>query len=281
MFINGRISPFQPGEPVKPEQFQGRQKIIDKYSNLLYESSKGKSHHFFITGKRGMGKTSLARYLKECARHKYQMIGVHIVNEGIHDIDGLIIQIVENILNEIEAEKWSKKIINAFTKYVDKVGLFGVTFKFKPEKDMLHNLRSNFAHFLMDLISNFEDKQGIFIIIDDVNGLSKTPEFANWYKSFTDTLATSFSGPTPIAMMLTGYSEKLEALSHHNESFSRIFKHANIGSLPEKEIKNFFIETFNEIDLQVETDALNLMTHFSSGLPTMMQEIGDGVFLGQ
>lgn len=278
MVMDEKISPFQPGEPVKPEKFQGRQKIIDKYSKFLYESSKGKSHHFFITGKRGMGKTSLARYLNECARHRYKMIGVHIVNEGIHDIDSLIIQIVENLLNEIEDEKWAEKIVKGFKDHVDKVGLFGVTLQFKPGKDLLNNLRNNFAHFLIDLIGNFKDKNGIFIIIDDINGLSKTAEFANWYKSFTDTLATSFSNPTPIAMMLTGYSEKLEALSQHNESFPRIFKHDNIGSLSKEEIKNFFIETFGQIDIKIEKQALNLMAHFSSGLPTMMQEIGDGVF---
>jgi hypothetical protein len=40
-------------------------------------------------------------------------------------------------------------------------------------------MRNNFAHFLMDLASNFKDKNGIFIIIDDINGLSISPEFAN------------------------------------------------------------------------------------------------------
>ena len=38
------------------------------------------------------------------------------------------------------------------------------------------------------------------------------------------------------------------------------------------------LKHFVKIDIQLELDALNLMAHFSSGLPTMMQEIGDGVF---
>jgi hypothetical protein len=96
--------------------------------------------------------------------------------------------------------------------------------------------------------------------------------------SFAETLATSFSTPTPIAMMLTGYSEKLDALSQHNESLPRIFKHDNIGSLSKDEIKKFFTKSFDKIDIELEKNALNLMAHFSSGLPTMMQEIGDGVF---
>ena len=75
---------------------------------------------------------------------------------------------------------------------------------------------------MCDLVNQFKDNDGLFIIIDDINGLSDTPEFANWYKSFADTMATSID-KAPIGMMLTGYPEKFNKLYEHNQSITRIF----------------------------------------------------------
>ncbi|MDR3062596.1 MAG: hypothetical protein LBU40_00465, partial [Methanobrevibacter sp.] len=68
--------------------------------------------------------------------------------------------------------------------------------------------------------------------------MSETPEFANWYKSFADTLSIEFRKKMPIIFILTGYPEKLRVLHEHNPSFSRLFKHIEIGELSESEIKN-------------------------------------------
>lgn len=270
-------SPFQPGEPVRPEKFEGRTSIIEEYKNYLMQVVNGNPQHFFITGKRGMGKTSLANFISNIAKNDYSLITAHIMNDGVHTIEELIIQIIERILNSIKSEKWSKKIFDYLKDSIETVGFGGLNIKFKPSKNELKNIKDNFAFYLIDLINNFKDKDGVFIVIDDINGLSDTPDFANWYKSFADTMATSIDF-VPIGIMLTGYPEKLEALYNHNPSFNRIFRHNEIGSLEKGDIKNFFIKNFNSVNIQIENSALQLMVHFSSGLPTMMQEIGDGVF---
>lgn len=54
-------SPFQPGKPVSPYYFKGRTKIVKKILRYLNKAEKGDVQHYFITGKKGMGKTSLAR----------------------------------------------------------------------------------------------------------------------------------------------------------------------------------------------------------------------------
>jgi len=279
MELIDKQSPFQPEEPVKPENFQGRKEIIEKYLPYIKQSANGNSQHFFITGKRGMGKTSLAAYLNEYAKHKYQMVGVHILNDGVHNVESIIKQIVERILNEIQEESWADKIINEFENHVEKVGFFGTTIKFKNnEKKLVENIKDNFAVFLNDIAKEFSDKKGILIILDDINGLTESPEFANWYKSFADTMATTYRGESPVTMILASYPEKLEALYNHNPSFNRIFKHSTVEELSDEEVKDFFTKTFDKVNISIEEEALDFMVHFSSGLPNMMQEIGDGVF---
>lgn len=272
-------SPFQPGQPVSPNKFQGREDIINEIVRYFPAALHGKPQHFFITGKRGMGKTSLAHFISNYAENNFSMITAHIMNDGVNSIDELIIQIIERILNSIRPEKWSDKIFDFFDEHIEKIGIGGINIKFKPSKDELDNIKDNFAFYLTDLVNNFEDKDGIFIVIDDINGLSETPEFANWYKSFTDTLATSFYEKAPIAIMLTGYPEKFNKLYDHNPSFSRIFHLHKVSTLNNDEIINFYKEIFESNNFKWEEESLKFMAKYSSGMPTMMQEIGEATFL--
>lgn len=53
-------SVFQPKQPVNPDRFKGRQQTIEEIIRYFPGVLSGQPRHFFITGKRGMGKTSLA-----------------------------------------------------------------------------------------------------------------------------------------------------------------------------------------------------------------------------
>jgi len=190
MNISEKESLFQPGQPVSPDRFKGREDVIQNILRYFPSVKSGNPQHFFITGKRGMGKTSLANYISDLARNNYSMVTAHIMNDGVHDIDELVVQIIERILNNIRSEKWSEKIFELIGNHIESVGFKGVNIKFKPQEAELKNIKDNLAFYLADLVNDFKDKDGLFIVIDDINGLSETPEFANWYKSFADTLAT-------------------------------------------------------------------------------------------
>ena len=152
----------------------------------------------------------VANYISGFAKNNYSMVTAHIMNDGVHDIDELVVQIIERILNAIGPEKWHDKIFK-IGKYMESVGFGGFNIKFKPPEDELRSIKDNIAFYLSDLVDNFKDKDGLFIVIDDINGLSQTPEFANWYKSFADTLATSIDD-APICIMLIGYPEKFKII---------------------------------------------------------------------
>lgn len=265
---------FQPGQPVSPDRFKGREDIIDEIIKYFPSINSGNPQHFFITGKRGMGKTSLANFISDVANKNHSMVTAHIMNDGVHTIEDLLIQIIERILNSIKSEKWSEKIFKLFGNNIESVGLGGLNIKFKPSESELHNIKDNFAFYLCDLVDQFKDKDGLFIVIDDINGLSDTPEFANWYKSFADTMATSIK-KTSIGMMLTGYPEKFGKLYEHNQSFTRIFHIHELNRLSDNEIKTFYTDIFSMYNIRIEKSALENMTKYSSGMPTMMQEIGD------
>ena len=90
------------------------------------------------------------------------MVTVHILNDGVHTVDELIIQIMERIFNEIRSEKWSRPILDYFKDHIESVGIGGFNLKFKPSKEELKSIKDNFAFNLVDLVRNFKDKDGLF-----------------------------------------------------------------------------------------------------------------------
>ena len=108
--------------------------------------------------------------------------------------------------------------------------------------------------------------------------MSDSREFADWYKKLADTLAVSKHYNLPVYFLLAGYPEKFNALVIHEESFGSIFYTDYIDRLDDDEVGNFFKDTFKQSGIDVCDDALDIMAKFSSGLPLMMQFIGDSVF---
>lgn len=272
-------SPFRPGYPAPPEIFVGRDNEISSITRYINQNSKGLQKHVFLIGDRGIGKSSLASYVMNIARKRNQMVGIHIILDGAHDTKTLVKQILETILNEVRDEKWHKKVWNLFKDNVESAGVASFNIKFSPTEEDLMGLTRQFPETLKKIIDTIKDeKNGIFIIIDDINGLTEDPDFANWYKSFVDTVATTYPKDFPVFMMLVGLPEKRTALYKHNRSFMRIFHIAHIEPLERSEVEEFFSRTFNDVSITVDDDALDIMVQYSSGMPTMMHEIGDAVF---
>ena len=178
-------SPFQPNDPVSPKNFKGRQEIIKQIDRYMPNARRGIIQHFYLTRKRGMGKTSLANYLLDYYERNHNTIGVHVVNDGIQDIETLLIYIVEILLNKNKTEKSYKKLYDGLKDEVRSVGILGNSIEFRPKKETMDMLRTHFPSFLKELSE--ESDNNFIIVIDDINGLSHTNEFANWYKSLADT----------------------------------------------------------------------------------------------
>lgn len=80
-------NPFLPGHPVSSDSFIGRKEDVNKIIRYLPRViNKGLPEHFFITGNRGMGKTSFVKYVAQIAKNDYGMFPVYINNEGTNTI---------------------------------------------------------------------------------------------------------------------------------------------------------------------------------------------------
>jgi len=272
-------NPFLPGHPTVSENFFGRKKDIDKIIRYLPRVlERGLPEHFFITGKRGMGKTSFIRHVSYIAEEKYNMFPVYINNEGTNTIDELIAKLLEKLFREFKKSKSGRDYINSFLNRFESVNIGSFGFKFKDQGEIVSDVKDNFTEFLSDLCDNLGDHDGIFIIIDDVNGLSRTSEFPNWYKSLFETL--EFYGEyVPAVFSLVTYPDKFDQLCQHNPSFSRMFNLITMDRLNDGDVRDFFEETFASFNIQIENRKyLDDMVYYSWGMPLIMQQIGDAIF---
>jgi hypothetical protein len=74
-------SPFTPGVPVPLEFFVGRAQEISQFIDGIKRSiALGRAERFFILGERGIGKSSICRFVQWVAERDQQILGLHVFN---------------------------------------------------------------------------------------------------------------------------------------------------------------------------------------------------------
>lgn len=273
-------SPFEPWRPVSPEKFKGRIKDRDKILKRIPHVIKhGRVEHFFITGKRGMGKTSFINYVSRFAEDNYHMIPIHINNSGGKTVDELIQKLLDELVREFKKEYLGKKFVDKILNTIQEFKVAGTGVSLKDTNDLIQNVKNHFTDFLIKTCENLPEDTGIFIVIDDLNGLSENEEFTNWYKGFFETMDFN-EYHLPIVFTLISYPEEYEKLCDLNESFFRIFHLIEIDNLDNKDIADFFVSSFESVGIKFEDEleSLQPMIFFSYGMPLIMQLIGDCIF---
>ena len=276
--MNEKVSPFTPGNPAPVELFVGRVEQIEEILRYVGQTNSGRQENVFLAGERGIGKSSLAAFLHHLVS-KEDFLAIHVFSGGVTILDELVRRIFEQILKEADMQKTlHDKLSGFFKRYVKQVDLFGISVSFNPPKEDLEDLIRNFPEALNNILGEIKpEKKGIFIALDDINGISNTPEFADWYKSFVDNVAIHYPR-FPVFIMPIGLPEIRDTLSEHQPSLMRVFRVVEIDKLSDEKVEQFFEKSFGKANITVEPEAMRIMVMLSSGLPVLMHEIGDAVF---
>lgn len=225
-----------------------------------------------------MGKTSVVEYIKRYVRVNYGIIGSYVSNKGNDSVEELTSMIIESIINELHQESLAEKVTTWFGEHVESIEIKGNKINFKADNLLQESFKEKFPEHLLEIFEKeLTEYDGLLIIIDDINGLSESKEFVDWYKKFADTIAVNYEN-FPIYFLLADYPEKFENLVQLEESFGSIFHYDYIDALTDEEVSEFFKTMFEQQGYNLSQKALDLMIYYSSGLPLLMQQIGDSVF---
>lgn len=269
-------SPFTPGQPVSVDLFVGRINEIELLNKKIKSAANGHLEIGFLVGERGIGKSSLASFLRYLAGN--EMIGIHAFLGGVDSLEEMVRRIFDRLLKEATGTPWQEKLRGFLGNHIREVGLFGITVEFGAPAQDLRRMVHDFAPILHNLVEQMKDeKRGMFIVLDDINGLSQSPGFANWLKSLVDEIATS-SQPLPLFLMLVGIEDRRQSLIGLQPSLARVFDIVEIKAWSKNETKNFYEKAFSSAGIELERTALDLLVQFAGGLPVLAHEIGDAAF---
>ena len=275
--IGTKESPFAPGRPVPVEYFVARRGEIERLERAISQTLSGRNENVFITGERGIGKSSLAWYTHYLAE-KQTLLGAYCYMGSARSLEEVAGIVFQRLLEGCDKSTFDK-LKGAFHKYIKSVNLPFLGVEFTDDKSDLRDLVNRFIPALRHVcaVSRENNKKGLFVVMDDLNGVTGLSEFSMFLKSTVDGIATSKES-LPLLLVLVGIPERREDLLTHQPSVARIFDIIELPLMDEVESGEFFRKTFAEESIAVSDAALSIMVQLSGGYPMLMHEVGDAVF---
>jgi hypothetical protein len=172
---------------------------------------------------------------------------------------------------------WYKKVVSLFGQHIKQVGLFGISVALQLSEDDKKGLVKNFVPSIRELVKQLPDKKGLLIVLDDINGLAGSEDFANWLKSAVDEIATS-NPPIPLCLIIVGTEDRKQSLFSLQPSLARIFDPVVLRPWSDEETEDFYRVSFGKGGIPVDDRALSSMVLYTGGFPVLAQETGDAVW---
>jgi AAA+ ATPase superfamily predicted ATPase len=236
----------------------------------------GKPQAIFISGEYGIGKTSLARYVMTIAEERYKLVGFHSLLGPAKNLEDLAARVVQSIIDS-KAAKW-ESIKTFFSQYIEEISLFGIKVSFEKLQRDAHQIAANFLPYLRSVYDQIRsDVKGVILILDEINGLARSPEFGLFLKGLVDQNAIN-PNPLPLLLIICGTEERRREMLDQHEPLARIFEIADISPMTDAEMREFFAKSFASQGIRVEDEAMGFLCFYSGGLPKLMHLLGDAAF---
>ena len=239
--INKGRCPFDSGSPVQIDLFVGRETAVNSILRAIQQVELGKPQALFLAGEYGIGKSSLAGYMRVVAERDHHLLGIHVQLGGARTVEDVAAKTLEAAINTRAYEPTiTEKIRNIFARYIGTQSLFGLTINMEVLKADTPSIAHGYLPFLRGLCERFkEDKiKGVMLIFDELNGIAANPDFDYFIKGIVDENALS-NDPLPLLLMLCGVEERRAKMIQCHEPMDRIFKIIDIEPMDKVEMMDF------------------------------------------
>jgi hypothetical protein len=245
--------------------------------------AQGKPVSVFLEGEYGIGKTSFARFTQWMAERNNGLLGIYATLERAETMDEVGAAVLEATLRSgAYNPKLGEKIREGMAKFVGQQSLFGLPIHAEALREQAPNITRGLLPFLGQTLERVrsDGATGVFLVVDEINGLANNPQFAAFLKAVVDSnAAISLEKPTlPLLLMVCGVEERRRQLIAQHESVGRIFDVVSIERMTVEEMDDFFRKAFESVHMMVDSSALNLMTYCAAGFPKIMHLIGNAAY---
>ena len=183
----------------------------------------------------------------------------------------------DRLLKDSIDRPWHQQVVGFFGDRVRKVGLFGVSVELALTTQDLRTIAGSFTRSVRHLMRSLEQRTSLLLILDDINGLAGSADFAHWLKSLVDEVATS-QEETRLCILLVGLEERRQELIHNQPSLARVFDLVDIAPWSDDEVEQFYRDSFASVNAVLPAASLRFLVRYTGGLPVLAHEIGDAVW---
>ena len=240
----------------------------------------GKPVAIYVQGEYGIGKSSIAGFTQWLAEREHGLHGIYAPLGAAHTVEDIGGAVLEATLRSGAFDpKRSDIVRNWLAKYIGEQSLFGVAVHAEALRKDAPSVTSGLLPFLHEVLVRLRETgvKGIFIVLDEINGVAATPNFAHFVKSLVDTNAMARE-PLPLLLMLCGVEECRREMIRHHRPVDRIFDVIDIAPMSQDEMTDFFTRAFEAVQMKVELEGMDQLTHYSAGFPKIMHLVGDAAF---
>lgn len=286
-------NPFTTNLPLdNPNIFAGREQEIFYMVNSLYQTGYGKPKHVFVSGERGIGKSSYVKQIELIATGDTTLldkvgidtkdisfnflIGKHICLES-NSLEEIVDSIIGNLKNKISMlPELKDKGFDVDLEF--NLGIIKTTFKASSDAEHISpDIINKFSNLLKKISNKISHSHsGILLIIDELDRVVDKINFGSFFKALTEKLIDD--GANNISIVLVGINGAMGILEKQHASIRRVFHEIEIPLLQEVERKNIVKSALNEVNTTVDEDVLNQVSKVSDGFPAPIHIVGESMY---
>lgn len=286
-------NPFTTNLPLdNPNIFSGREQEIFYMVNSLYQTGYGKPKHVFVSGERGIGKSSYVKQIELIASGDTTLldkvgidkeeinfnflIGKHICLES-NSLEEIVDSIIENLKNKISMlPELKDKGLDIGLEL--NLGILKTTIKATSDAEHISpDIINKFSNLLKRVLDKISYKySGILLIVDELDRVADKINFGSFFKALTEKLVDD--GANNISIILVGINGSMGTLEKQHASIRRVFHEIEIPLLQESERKNIVTSALNEVNTTVDEDVLNQVSKVSDGFPAPIHIVGESMY---
>jgi hypothetical protein len=279
-----KFNPFRPNSLVTPGMFSGRIEELSHTEQALYQTKHGNPQHFLFEGERGIGKSSLFRYIDWVARGDIKTLDDEqlrfiVVNVELREMMGhgdVIDRIMLELRRQISGQERIKELCRTAWEFISKFEAYGIRYRQSDDTARREGL-DGLTVTLVDLLSNVRNEiDGVLLLIDEADKPQPAAHLGELCKLLTERLA--YQGCERVSIGLAGLTGLVGKLRYSHESAPRVFEVLSLDALTDDE-RNTVVdrglndaETKNGFRTKISDDARTSIANLSEGYPHFIQQ---------
>jgi len=288
-----KINPFRPDKPVTDfDLFAGRSDELKVLIDALYQIEHGNPKHTIVTGPRGIGKSSFINQIQSLTKNRSPILRELDIHAGefgfrfaVYQHIAMKNQTTESIVTSLimkmrkdtkgDLQSWFGSILEKW-KPKFKIPAVG-EIEYQP-----HNVQdtsaisTDFIEAIRNLWKEIKDsKDGIVIIIDEVDTVAADTDIASFLKTLTELMLNS--GLDKVALYLGGITDAIEKLKGDHASIGRVFETVELSPMNHEESREVITKTLasgvETSQVEITPSAIERVVEIAEGFPAVIHQL--------